>query len=217
MDEEQAADLRTGIRRTEFIKCIKEWRSASGNPPKCIDRLLVVHAQQLPDELLDAAVEEWAISFGINTPWILEWAKKVLDRWKRTPQHAANRWLPLPSAASGWQPPPLAISVLGFNPQLETKEQAETRLMGECQAAIDQYLASAPSAPVERIRDGIEQQTPFLWLVRSMEGESPQQIAAAGTITERTVRKHIREARQELGFTLAQPGRPCRTNLRNGT
>lgn len=155
-------------------------------------------------------------SDGATLPWTILWAIQALDRWRidrdAAPwEFAAGIDAPLPSELRR-----LHVETNGWNPAIEDRDQAGTRMRRDFEAALKDHFARVREAVgragwsmtrVRRQRKG----DGFPWLVqRQILGKTYSQIARRSGATRQGVQESVLKTAALVGIALrpSRPGRP---------
>lgn len=167
-----------------------------------LEDLYAIHTQDLAEADLLVSLRAWCGRQRVQSEWMVQCARDTVKRWRRQPSLVVRRSLKLPSLG-GWEPPIFRFECDGYNPQIETRDQADMRIKDAFAGALNKYLSSGTSKRDERPRHGRPRDVRFKWLAMSLEpGATKQQIAGHESIDRSAVTRAINKARLDLGFPL---------------
>src|SRR5258708_1845631 len=103
--------------RTSFLGSFQVYcRSA-------LDDLYAIYTQDVANADFLVAVRAWCDRHKVQSEWMVQCALDTVKRWRREPSLAERRSLKFPSVG-GWEPATFRFECRGYNPRIETLEQA---------------------------------------------------------------------------------------------
>jgi len=163
--------------RVSFLRALETFA------PSVLHDLESVFLQRLSGSVLERALSQWAQNHRLYAPWVIETARRTMDRWERQPTMSRTTWKrpPVVGMAAVWDEAPLSFKHRGYNPHIDGSNirvySAEVRKdfdrslethIGRVQGTKDQCVSGTKQSdqPLnirKRSRDGRDKYVAFEW------------------------------------------------------